>query len=610
MAMDCRQAIADVRAMLSAQGADAVIIPSNDCHFGEYVQDYFKVREWLSGFDGSAGTLVVTASKAALWTDSRYFIQAARQTEGKGIELMKLKIAGTPSVAGWLKSLDVSKVIIDGDLFSREEFVSLAKELRPAVLQAVDDPFIDIWKGRPAQVSKPISLMPESISGRSIASKREAVARMLACKGKFAYIISACDEIMWLCNLRGNDVEYNPVALSYCVLTQDRIHLFCNKDSLSDAAVAYLGTENVSMHEYGSFRDFLRSLDPSVKRICKSSSINVNNWNAAFGNVPSEEIDKLFEEDPTPGGSAVAWLRSRKNPVEIEGFRKAFINDGIAWVKLLKFIDENVESGKLNEYAVAAKLQALRSECPDYLGESFEPIVAYNANAASAHYSVASEADAAQIRPYGFLLMDTGAHYSYGTTDTTRTLLLSEKVDFTGKSGRYIRQMKDDYTLVLKGAIDLAMAIFPEGTRGSQLDILARGPMYSTGKMYYHGTSHGVGHHLCVHEAPQIRMEESAFEIGEGMVMSDEPAIYLEGQYGIRTENVINVVPCMETSYGRFLKFDTMTLVPIDMRPVNFQLLTRKEEQWLYEYNEHVYETLKPYLSKQEAVWLWKRTTV
>lgn len=605
--MDRRQALDAVRAMLADMGADAVIVPSNDCHFGEYVPDCFKVREWLSGFDGSAGTLVVTTEKAALWTDSRYFIQAARQLEGSSIELMKLKVAGTPSIAQWLHSLNVSKVIVDGDLFSRQEFLSLTAQLAPAVLEAVEDPFREIWKDRPAMVSKPIVNMPESISGASIEDKRSAVAGKLACKGSFAYIVSACDEIMWLCNLRGEDIEYNPVALSYLVLTEDCIHLFCHLASLTAQARNYLESQHVVLHEYGDFRDFLRGIDRYSTRIFNSASINVNNWNAAMENVAPEDREGCFMEDPTAGGS-IAWLRSRKNSVEIKGFRNAFINDGIAWVKLFKYIDENLHSGKLNEFVIAEKLKAFRRECPDYLGESFEPIVAWNANAASAHYSVTSEVDAAKIAPYGFLLMDTGAHYPYGTTDTTRTLMLSDRVDFTGRSDRLLQQMRDDYTLVLKGMIDLAMAVFPAGTRGSQLDILARGPMYSTGKMYYHGTSHGIGHHLCVHEAPQIRMEESPLVIDEGMVLSDEPAIYIEGQYGIRTENVITVMPYKETSFGKFFKFDTMTLVPIDVRPVNFKLLTHKEEQWLYDYNEHVYATLRPYLSKQEAVWLWRQT--
>lgn len=595
-----------VRTMLADKGADAVIIPSNDCHFGEYVPDSFKVREWLSGFDGSAGTLVVTARKAALWTDSRYFIQAARQLEGSDIELMKLKVAGTPSIAQWLHSQNVSAVIVDGDLFSRQEFVSLTRTLAPASLTAVGDPFRDIWTDRPAIVSKPIVNMPESISGASVVDKRRAVASRLGCEAPFAYIVNACDEIMWLCNIRGEDIEYNPVALSYLVMTEDCIHLFCHLDSLAAQARAYLEGQDVVLHEYGSFREFLRAIPADTMRICQSSSINVNNWNAAFETVGSGQVESRFMEDPTAGGS-IAWLRSRKNKVELAGFRNAFINDGIAWVKLLMFIDDNVHSGKLNEYMLAEKLKAFRRECPDYLGESFEPIVAYNANAASAHYSVTSDADAAKIQPYGFLLMDTGAHYPYGTTDTTRTLMLSDRVDFTGRSDRLLQQMKDDYTLVLKGMIDLATAVFPAGTRGSQLDILARGPMYPTGKMYYHGTSHGIGHHLCVHEAPQIRMEESPLVIDEGMVLSDEPAIYIEGQYGIRTENVINCVPYKETPYGRFQRFDTMTLVPIDIRPVNFKLLTHKEEQWLYDYNEHVYNTLKPYLSRAEAVWLWRQ---
>lgn len=588
-------ALEKLRSWMSGCGAEVMIIPSNDCHFGEYVPDYFKVRGWLSGFDGSAGTLVVTASSAALWTDSRYFIQAARQLEGSGIELMKLKMPGTPSIPGWISELypEGTTVAVDGDLFSRAEYESLAAELKPSLLKVVSDPFNGIWENRPELKKGGVTIVPKAYSGEETSSKYKRTVEKLGAKGRFIHFISALDDIMWLCNIRGTDVEYNPVAFSYCAVTDQGIKLFCNSEAWGDEVCDFLVSQGVELLPYDGVVEWLSSVPADVERIVSKSAITVEKYNAL---CPEGCVRR---DDPTIGGS-VAMLKCRKNGVELKGFEKALLNDGIAWVRLLKYIEENLQSGTLNEYNVACKLIELRSESPDYLGESFEPIVAFNANAAAAHYSVTGPDDAAAITPEGFLLMDTGAHYPYGTTDTTRTIAL----------GPLDESQKEDFTLVLKGMIDLAMAIFPANTRGSQLDVLARGPMYRTGKMYFHGTSHGVGHHLCVHESPQIRMEENPIVLDGGMVLSDEPAIYLEGKYGIRTENMVAVVPHMTTEFNQFFRFHTMTLVPIETKAVLFELLNDEEIAWLKSFNERVCSELKPYLNQEEFDWLLRYSTL
>ncbi len=587
-----KAALASLRSFLKESNNNVMIIPSNDCHFGEYVPDYYKVRGWLSGFDGSAGTLVVTQDRAALWTDSRYFIQAADQLKGCGITLMKIKMEGTPSIPEWINSVaPESRVAIDGNLFSRADFIALSKELTPSLLVPIEDPFVVLWKNRPELSFETIYLIKEEHSGEPVKSKYRRVVDKLGVKGRFAFVISTCDDIMWLCNIRGNDIEYNPVALSYCVVNEKGIVLFCRKEALSKDAGDYLVSQGVEIRNYEEIGQYLSDLDSNIVRIIPSASISVNNFNKAC--PPGVKC----VEDPTVGGT-VAMLKCRKNRTEIDGFRKAFLNDGIAWCKFLKYIDDNIDSGTLNEYMLQMKLIEFRSQNADYMAESFEPIIAYNANAACAHYSATNEKDAAKISRKGFLLMDTGAHYPYGTTDTTRTIALSSPT----------ASQKVDYTLVLKGMIDLAEAFFPANTRGSQLDILARGPMYRTGKMYFHGTGHGVGHHLCVHESPQFRLEENPVTLDAGMVMSDEPAIYIEGEYGIRTENVITIVPYMETAFNKFFKFETLTLVPIDTAAVDKSLLTEGEIGWLNKYNSSVYKALAQYLTKEEAKWLKSKT--
>ena len=585
-----------LRSWMTSEGLQVTIIPSNDCHFDEYVPARSQIRAWLSGFDGSAGTLVVTASAAALWTDSRYFLQAERQIAGRGIELMKLKMPGTPSIPEWIKAQCVASgtspeeftVGVDGDLFSYSDFEDFKGQLAPVPMVTFSDPFDSLWSGRPAMPDAPIVLHREEYAGRSASEKYHDVISSLGVQGCFALFVSACDEIMWLMNLRGGDIEYNAVTLSYALLTEKGETLFCRRDSLTPEAAAYLASQGIEVLGYDEIDAALAAVSPQAVRIVSNNCCSVNKYNI---------LSKAgrMAPDPTVGGT-VAMLRSCKNTIQSEGFRRAFLQDGVCWVKLLKFIYDNYADGALSEYSITQKLLEIKRGSENYCGESFEPIVAFNANAASAHYSFASEEESARIEGVGFLLMDLGSHYPYGTTDTTRTIFLG-KDDPT-------EEQKRDYTLVLKGMIDLAEAIFPAGTRGCQLDILARGPMYATGKMYFHGTSHGIGQWLCVHESPQIRMEYSPVTLQLGMILSDEPAVYVDGSYGIRTENVIQVVPFAETGYNSFYKFDTLTLVPIDTRAVDYDLLSPHQVQWLESYNKKVYESLKDLLSPQERQWL------
>ncbi|MBO5764380.1 MAG: aminopeptidase P family protein [Bacteroidales bacterium] len=585
------KALGMLRQKLSEMGVSAVIIPTNDPHFGEYTQNYYKIREWLSGFDGSAGTLVVTEKSAALWTDSRYFIQAQEQLKGSDIRLMKLKMPQTPAIWEWILNQypDGGKVAIDRALFSYSEYEKLQQELKPCTVELVDDLFADIWENRPTLVFNPIISLDVKYAGESAKSKFNRVVEALNIKEQmFVYIVSACDQVAWLCNIRGTDIDYNPVPQSYAVVTNTAVHLFVDLNSVGDELNKHLTSQGIELHPYSSFTQTLQQIPASTLRICSKGSVTVRDYNAL--DIPGA----TFIEDPTLGGT-INYFKAIKNNGEKEGFRKAFLEDGKAWCKLLKYIDDSLASSQpINEWTIGEKLIEFRKESPDYKGESFEPIVAFGKAAALPHYS-ATEESAQIIGNNNFLLMDTGAHYPYGTTDTTRTIPI----------GTLTEQQKRHYTLVLKGMIALSMAKFPQGTRGSQLDILARGPLFSDGVMYFHGTGHGLGHYLCVHEGPQsIRMEENPVALAQGMVISNEPAVYIPDQYGIRTENVILVRECEYNSFNTFLNFETLTLVPIDLSCVLPQLLSQSEKDWINSYNMHVCNTIAPYLDMETAQWL------
>ena len=587
-----------MRRYLACKGLSAFIVPSNCEHFGEYVQEHFKAREWMSGFTGSAGMLVITATDAALWTDSRYFVQAAKELEGSGIKLMKIKMPQTPSVAQWLKENTTGKVGVNAKLFSVTDFAALSNELEPLELIAGEDPFAlpeyNIWPSRKPEQFGRIELRGYEVTGELVKSKYNRLVKeleqMCGYRERFAYIVTTCDDIAWLCNIRGRDVEYNPVVESYAVVDERGINLFCNTQNSPSAITGLLKKAGIKVYNYSEFEGFISNIPKDAVRIYLPGTISQSDYLNISGK------GAICIPDTSRGG-IIANMKSVKNDTELNGFRRAFMFDGIAWCKLLKYIYDAVENGKtLDEYSVGEKLVELREECPDYRGESFEPIIAFGASAALPHYSATVKCSNL-IGKNNFLLMDTGAQYTFGTTDTTRTIAIGELDE----------EQKLYYTLVLKGMIDLSMAKFPTGTRGSQLDILARGPLFNHAAMYYHGTGHGIGHNLCVHEGPQgIRMEENPVTIKAGMVISNEPAIYFEGRWGIRTENVICAKNHVKNEFGQFLGFETFTLVPIDTAPVIYELLNKEEIEWLKDYNTAVYNSLSPYLEESERAWLKK----
>lgn len=585
------EALNALRERMAQMGVSAIIIPTNDPHFGEYTQNRYKTREWLSGFTGSAGTLVVTSKSAALWTDSRYFVQATSQLKGAQIQLMKLKMEGTPSVSEWILGQfpQGEKVAIDKSLFSYSEYETLCSSLYPCQIELIDDIFDELWQQRPPLQFNPVIYLDTKYSGESSRSKYQRVVEALNVKGeRFAYIVTMCDEVAWLCNIRGTDIEYNPLAQSYAIVNNTAIHLFADMESIDDEVKGKLVAEQIELHPYNSFTSTLEQLTPDIIRICSKSKITVRDYKAL--DMPGAK----FKEDPTLGGT-VNYFKAIKNNWERAGFEQAFLVDGVAWCKLLKYIDDSLKGGlTLDEFSIGEKLIQLRGECEYYRGESFEPIVAFGAAAALPHYSATKESSQV-IGKNNFLLMDTGGQYIFGTTDTTRTIPVGE---LTPAQIRH-------YTLVLKGMVSLSMAKFPKGTRGSQLDILARGPLFSDAAMYFHGTGHGIGHYLCVHEGPQsVRMEENPVTLAPGMIISNEPAIYIDGDYGIRTENVILVENWKFNQMNEFYAFRTLTLVPIDTTCVDWSLLSKEETEWVKGYNRGVCEKIAPLLNEEEAHWL------
>jgi Xaa-Pro aminopeptidase len=574
---------------------DAFIIPANDNHFGEYIQSYYKCVEWLSGFDGSAATLVVTLQNAALWTDSRYFVQAEEQLNGSGIELKKLKMAGTESVAEWLQNILIinSKVGVDSDLFSVLEFESLKKQLEPLELVMGEDPFIYIWKEREPIYFNNIIYLKEEYSGESVLSKHKRIVDAIDRPDNFIYLVSVCDDIAWLCNIRGTDVDYNPLPLCYATITRETITLFVNRSSLTAEVSEILKSNEVIIEDYKNFARFISDYPVDSVRIASKGRISIKNF------IHSVNSGGGFIADEVRGG-VIAATKAVKNDIEIDGFKKAMLLDSVAWVKLGKFIDENLFEGDkiYSEWELAQKMISFRALSKDYLGESFCPIVAFGKNGALPHYEP-SEDNCDNIGTDGLLLVDTGGQYSFGTTDSTRVFPL----------GKLTHEQKRDYTLVLKGMINLSMAKFPKGTRGASLDVLARGPICSAGKLYLHGTGHGIGHHLCVHEGPQsIRMEENPVVLQPGMITSNEPAVYEQGEYGIRIENTILCKEWTETKYGQFYEFDTLNFIPIDTLAIEKKLLGKEALDWLNDYHAKVFAKVSPFLDEGEREWLAVKT--
>lgn len=586
--------LSDLRKVMKEHNISAYIIPTTDPHMSEYPGACWKYRVWISGFTGSAGTVVVTLDKAGLWTDSRYFLQAEDQLAGTGIDLYKLKIEGTPSITDFLLSeLSAGDTVgLNGETYSAEEADALEVQLkRKHISLNSEAAMIDaIWTDRPAIPEDMVFDMPIEFSGKSTEDKLTDINMMLHKAGADCTILSALDEVAWTCNFRGTDVSCNPVAIAYMFVSQEENVLFINPKKVPAEIAERLKKDGVVLADYSRICHYLSKLPETT-----TVYLDTAHTNKAICNALPKGVTII------KGISPANTLKSIKNPTERKGYRNAVLKDGIALTKFFYWLEQEMATGnKVTELSASKKLTAFRAEQPLYIMDSFETISSYGPHGAVVHYAVSSTPEQdAQLKPDNLYLLDSGGQYLDGTTDVTRTIALCKPTE----------QMKRDFTLALKGTIDMAKCKFPVGMRGSQLDILARKPMWDAGINYLHGTCHGIGHCLNVHEGPQsIRMEENPVVIEAGMVMSDEPALYRTGQYGIRTENMIEVVEDCETEYGKFLRMETLTLCYIDTTLVQVSMLSAREHAWLNKYHQEVYEKLSPYLTEEEKAWLKKKT--
>lgn len=584
MSNTVNQRLEDLREVMHREHLSAFIIPSTDPHQGEYIPDHWKGREFISGFNGSAGTAVVTLKSAALWTDSRYFIAAEEQLKGTEYQLMKLKIEGTPTIAEWIgrECGPGAEVAVDGMVNSANSVKELIADLRKEggiTLRTNFDSLSKIWSGRPPIPLNKVEIFPMEYAGETAHDKIVRIRKALRRQHADGMLMAALDDIAWTLNLRGTDVHCNPVFVSYLLLTTDSVTLYINKEKLTPAVMSYLEAEGIVTDDYGNVARGLANY-PEYNILLDPDEVNYTLYKAVKREIVAEE-------------SPVKRMKTVKNATEIAGFHNAMLKDGIAMVKFLKWLDET-DKAKETEMSIDRKLTSLRAEQPLYRDISFDTIAGYGTHAAIVHYEATPETDI-PLEPRGLLLLDSGAQYLDGTTDITRTIALGPLTD----------EEKTIYTLVLKGHIQIELCKFPSGASGTQIDILARAAMWRHGLNYLHGTGHGVGTYLNVHEGPhQFRMEWKPAPLVEGMTITDEPGIYLPGRCGARTENTLLIVPYMETEFGKFLQFESLTLCPIDKRPIVADMLLTEEKQWINQYHQTVYNRLSPHLSDDEREWL------
>ena len=595
--------LARLRDVMAHERLDAFIFPSTDPHGSEYVPDHWKCREYVSGFGGSAGTLAVTAAEAALWTDSRYFIAAAEALRGTGIELMREGVDGTPTITEWLgrklAHIDGAEAGIDGTVAPHSMVCALTEGLRAEggiTLRTNFDPLGRLWADRPPLPQNRIEIHPEEYAGESAASKLRRIRERLKAMHVEGMLMTSLDDIAWTLNLRGSDVHCNPVFVAYLLFEGDETWLFTGPNLLfeGDETGRFTGPKKVSakvwsyLQSIGVNNVFYTDIASALRSY---SAYNILMDPAATCHTLYKCVDRAQVVD---GPSPVAAMKAVKNATEIAGFRRAMLRDGVAMVRFLSWLRPAVEAGGQTEMSVSAKLEALRAEQPLYRGLSFDTIAAYGPHAAIVHYEPSPATDA-PLRPEGLLLLDSGAHYLDGTTDITRTIALGP---LTGEERRV-------YALVLKAHIALQRAVFPDGATGTQIDALAREPLWREGLGYLHGTGHGVGSYLNVHEGPhQIRMEWRPAPLRAGMTVTDEPGVYLESRFGVRIENTLLIVEHAATEFGRFLAFEPLTLCPIDTEPIVREMLTAEEAGWLNAYHSRVLAALAPHLDGGDLEWL------
>lgn len=586
------QRLESLREVMKREHLAAFIFPSTDAHQSEYVADHWMGRAWISGFDGSAGTAVVTMHSAALWTDSRYFLAAEEQLKGTEFQLMKLKIPGTLSIAEWLgkelQDVDSPEVGLDGWVNSYSSTSGLIADLRKAggiTVRTNFDPLEEIWKDRPSIPLKPVEIQPMEFAGEDVSSKIKRIRLALRAQHADGMLVSALDDIAWTLNLRGTDVHCVPVFVSYLLIASDKVSLFVDEAKVSSEIRAYLESNGVSIYKYNKVEEGLKAYS-EYNILLDGNETSYYLWKA----VRCQEI--VQASSPIPAMKAV------KNEAEIAGYRSAMLKDGVAMVKFLKWLLPAVEAGGETEISIDKKLTALRAEQKLFRDISFDTIAGYQAHGAIVHYEATPETDI-PLKPEGLLLLDSGAQYQDGTTDITRTIAL----------GPITEEMKHIYTLVLKAHIQLELAKFPDGASGTQLDALGRECMWREGFNFLHGTGHGVGSYLSVHEGPhQIRMEYMPTPLRAGMTLTDEPGLYLAGKFGVRIENTVLLSDYMKTEFGKFLQIEPLTLCPIDTAPIDLAMLMPEELAWLNEYHAKVYAELAPYLDEEEKKWLEKAT--
>ncbi len=584
--------LARLRELMKREHLSAFIFPSTDAHQSEYVADHWRGREWISGFNGSAGTAVVTMKSAALWTDSRYFLAAEEQLEDTEYQLMRLKMEGTPTIAEWLgkelQDVQSPEVGLDGMVNSYNYVKDLSCSLRKLggiTLRTNLDPLEQIWENRPSLPANPVEIQPLEYAGETLASKVVRIRKSLRELHADGMLVSALDDIAWTLNLRGTDVHCNPVFVSYLLIESDKVSLFVDDNKLSPEVKQYLQDNQVSLYNYNKVEKCLESYS-EYNILLDGDETSYYLWKT----VKCQEI--VAAASPIPAMKAV------KNKAEIEGYRSAMLKDGVAMVKFLKWLKPAVEAGGQTEISIDEKLTSLRAEQKLFRDISFDTIAGYAQHGAIVHYEATPETDVV-LKPEGLILIDSGAQYQDGTTDITRTIAL----------GAVSEEMKHIYTLVLKAHIQLELVKFPDGASGTQLDAVGRECMWREGYNFLHGTGHGVGSYLCVHEGPhQIRMEWMPTPLRAGMTLTDEPGLYLAGKFGVRIENTVLISDYMSTEFGKFLQIEPLTLCPIDTTPIDVDMLLPEEIDWLNAYHHSVYEKLSPFLDEEEKIWIENAT--
>ncbi len=591
-----RDRLSRLRSKMAEEGIDYYMMPTSDFHNSEYSADFFKVREYFCGFDGSNGTLVVSKDEAGMWTDGRYFIQAENQMKGTGVKLFRMMEEGVPTIAEYLEAnMKEGQVLgFDGRVISTSIGENLAGKLKAhKVTLSIDkDLAADVWTDRPALPCHDMYVLSDELCGRSFKDKLGLVRDKMAEYNTSYYLLSKLDDIMWLTNLRGNDVECNPVALSYALITPDSFILFAQAKEITAQVREYCDREGIVLKDYHELVDYINESTPSGNILYDRRNTNYLTFRALNQKAHDTGVSMVNQKDPTE------ILKACKNETEIKNIREVYLRDSAKLTEFIYWVKTNVGKIPMTEYSAAMKLDSMRAELPGFIELSFPTISAYNANAAMAHYE-ATEDNCAEVKPEGLLLVDSGGTYMGGTTDVTRTMVVGPISD----------EIKRHYTLTVMGMLRLAKAKFLEGCSGKNVDILARGPLWENGIDYKHGTGHGIGYILNVHEGPQnIRWRFGAGQdeaaLLPGMIVSDEPGVYIQDSHGIRIENILEVVEDESGEYGQFLKFRHLTYAPIDLEAIDVKYMDRSDVGALNEYHAAVFEKVSP-LIEDEAVKAW-----